>query len=372
MAEQHTHQGHSLHDNIEEMTLPVSDPTTLASNGNSRDSSMSKLNDDNDDVPSHDQKHTKTSRDTIPPTVPTPPPHPQPEPQPPTVFRAWSQVAVAHLGSFNSWGYMNSFGLFQSYYTTSLSTSPSAISWIGSLQIFLAFGVGSVSGRALDAGYLRAAVFAGCTLQVIAIMSASVAGGAYWQLLLAQGLCKGLGDGLVFCPTVANVPTYFPAAGVSDEGKGQKGGMRAVAMGIAACGTATGGIVFPLIAQRLMPTLGYGWTVRVMGFIVLFNAAVMLVLVKPRFERPRGGKEEDCGDAGQVEEEKEKEKKTASARLGGFFEWSAFRDEPPYAFFCAGMFCAWLALYFAFYYVSYRPPRHLSLLPRTRISYKLR
>lgn len=106
---------------------------------------------------------------------------------------------------------MNSFGLFQAYYTTTLpSIPPSSISWIGSLQIFPTFGIGIVSGRALDAGYLRAVVITGCTLQVVAIMTASLASASYWQLLLTQGLCKGLGDGLLFCPVVANAPTYFP------------------------------------------------------------------------------------------------------------------------------------------------------------------
>ena len=243
-----------------------------------------------------------------------------PLPPPDGGFRAWAQVAVAHLGSFNGWGYMTSFGLFQSYYNDTLlpGTASSSISWIGSLQIFLAFAIGSVSGRALDVGYLRQAVIAGSTLQILAIMTASVSS-TYWQLFLTQGLCKGLGDGLVFCPTVANVPRYFSKR-------------RAVAMAIAASGTATGGIVFPLIAQRLMPSIGYGWTVRVMGFIVLFNAAVMLALVKPRFTPPG-------------------RKNNSNVTSGGFFEWSAFR-EPPYTLFCTGMFAVWLALYFAFYYVS--------------------
>ncbi|KAG9257157.1 major facilitator superfamily domain-containing protein [Emericellopsis atlantica] len=244
-----------------------------------------------------------------------------PLPHPDGGFRAWAQVAVAHLGSFNGWGYMTSFGLFQSYYTDTLlsGTASSSISWIGSLQIFLAFAIGSVSGRALDMGYLRPAVVAGSTLQILAIMTASVSS-TYWQLLLTQGLCKGLGDGLVFCPTVANVPTYFSKR-------------RAVAMAIAASGTSTGGVVFPLIAQQLMPRIGYGWTVRVMGFIVLFNAAVMLALVKPRFTPL------------------ERKKNNSNVTFAGFFEWSAFR-EPPYTLFCAGMFAVWLALYFAFYYVS--------------------
>ncbi|KAJ1332951.1 MFS transporter MCT family solute carrier family 16 (monocarboxylic acid transporters) member 10 [Microdochium nivale] len=257
-------------------------------------------------------------------------------PPPDGGFRAWAQVLVAHLGSFNGWGYMTSFGLFQTYYTDTLlpGTAASSISWIGSLQIFLAFAIGSVSGRALDAGYLRQCVIVGSALQVLAIMTASMSQ-TYWQLLLTQGLCKGIGDGLIFCPTVANVPTYFSP----------NGGWRALAMGIAAIGTSTGGIVFPLIAQRLMPSIGYGWTVRVMGFIVLFNAAVMLALVKSRFDR--SAKKSDDAEAGA----ENGRLRRVRERFGGFFEWSAFR-EPPFALFCAGMFSVWLALYFAFYYVS--------------------
>ncbi|KAI6784692.1 major facilitator superfamily domain-containing protein [Emericellopsis cladophorae] len=268
--------------------------------------SSSNSNHDNDAATPPAQQQADTC------TLPLPPPD--------GGFRAWAQVVVAHLGSFNGWGYMTSFGLFQSYYTDTLlpGTASSSISWIGSLQIFLAFAIGSVSGRALDMGYLRQAVIAGTTLQILAIMTASVSS-TYWQLLLTQGLCKGLGDGLVFCPTVANVPTYFSKR-------------RAVAMAIAASGTSTGGVVFPLIAQQLMPRIGYGWTVRVMGFIVLFNAAVMLALVKPRF----------------LSLERKNDSKVTFA---GFFEWSAFR-EPPYTLFCTGMFAVWLALYFAFYYVS--------------------
>ncbi|KAJ1326055.1 MFS transporter MCT family solute carrier family 16 (monocarboxylic acid transporters) member 3 [Microdochium nivale] len=296
---------------VSKMALAVKQDGTMDNNSN--------------DSSSHDDN-------TAPATSALPPPPPD------GGFRAWAQVAVGHLGSFNSWGYMNSFGLFQSYYASTLlpGTPPSSISWIGSLQIFLAFGVGSVSGRALDAGYLRHVVAAGCILQILAVMTASVSS-TYWQLLLTQGLCKGLGDGLVFCPTVANVPTYF-----SPDKR------RAVAMGIAASGTATGGVVFPLIAQRLMPTIGYGWTVRVMGFIVLFNSAVMMALVRPRFDPRRDG-----GVGGK--------------KVGGFFEWSAFR-EPPYALFCAGMFAVWLALYFAFYYVSQYGKTYIAVDTSTSLS----
>jgi hypothetical protein len=122
-------------------------------------------------------------------------------------LQAWSQPLAAHLVIINCWGYISSFGFFQSYYTNAFQVQPSAISWIGSVQILLIYFVGTFSGRALDAGYFRIVVGVGFALQVLGVFATSGAI-AYWQLFLAQGICKGLGDGLVFCPTVALVATY--------------------------------------------------------------------------------------------------------------------------------------------------------------------
>ena len=59
---------------------------------------------------------------------------------------AWTVVTMAHLVSFNTWGYANSFGVFQTYYVTTLGYTRSNVSWIGSLQIFLLFFLGAFSG----------------------------------------------------------------------------------------------------------------------------------------------------------------------------------------------------------------------------------
>jgi MFS family permease len=137
----------------------------------------------------------------------------------------------------------------------------------------------------------------------------------YWHFLLSHGVCKGLGDGIVFCPAVAVIGTYFQRK-------------RAVAMSIGAAGTATGGLLFPIIAQRLMPKVGFAWTVRVMGAVVVVNAVVILCLCRARLTRDEDGGEERP-----------------------LFEWRAFRERA-YTFFCVGMFLNWWALYFAFFYVS--------------------
>ncbi|KAF4535199.1 MFS monocarboxylate transporter [Lasiodiplodia theobromae] len=207
-------------------------------------------------------------------------------------------------------GYISSFGLFQSYYTTTFSVSPSAISWIGSVQILLIYLIGTFSGRALDGGHFRSVVTAGFILQVVGVFTTSVST-RYWHLFLSQGICKGLGDGLVFCPAVALVATYFTTK-------------RSLAIGVMATGGATGGIFFPLIARQLLPRVGFGWTVRTMGFVVLFNACAFSAVARVRL-RPR--------------------------RRGPLVEWAAFA-EPAYSLFCAGMFLNLWAVFLAYFYIS--------------------
>jgi hypothetical protein len=232
------------------------------------------------------------------------------QPAPNGGLQAWMQVLMGHLVLINGWGYLSSFGLFQSHYTSTLDATPSAISWIGSMQIFLVYLVGTFSGRALDAGHFHKVLAIGSLLQIVGVFTTSVSS-QYWQLFLAQGVCKGLGDGLVFCPTVSLVATYFSTR-------------RSLAMAITASGGATGGIIFPLIAQQLLPRIGFGWTVRTMAFVILFNTIVILSIARVRLP-PR--------------------------KTGPIVEWSAFR-EPPYMLFCIGMFFNLWAVYFAYFYVS--------------------
>lgn len=242
-------------------------------------------------------------------------------------WTAWSQVLCGHLIVFNVWGYINSFGIFQSYYVTLLNRSSSDISWVGSLQIFFVYFLGTFSGRATDAGYLRLTLTVGLFLQVFGAFMTSISS-TYWQLLLAQGVCQGIGDGLVFCPIVAVMSTYFTRK-------------RTMAISTSASGAATGGLVFPAIAQNLLQRVGFGWTVRVMGFVLLFNSIIVLLLVRQRLP-PR--------------------------KTGPFIEWKAF-TELSYTFFAFGTFFCFWAVYYAYDYVSSAPrsPCRPLLSPRPLI-----
>ena len=233
-----------------------------------------------------------------------------PGPPPDGGRRAWTQAFMAHLMVFNCWGYINSFGVFQTYYVTALNHPPSAISWVGSVQIFLLFFIGTFSGRATDYGLFRPTYFLGCLFQVLGVFMTSLST-KYWQLFLAQGICTGIGNGLVFCPCLAVVSTYFSKR-------------RSFAIGIGASGTATGGLVYPVIVQQLLPKIGFAWTVRIQAFVMLTVSLITLAFFKTRLP-PR--------------------------KSGPIVEWSAFK-ELSYDLFTIGMFLIFWALYFAFYYIG--------------------
>lgn len=226
---------------------------------------------------------------------------------------AWIQTAMTTLIIFNTWGYINSFGVFQTYYVTELGYSPSGVSWVGSIQIFLLFFVGIFSGRATDAGYITVVLIIGSALQVLGIFMTSCST-KFYQLLLAQGLCTGLGDGLVFCPSLALLSTYFTKR-------------RSVALGITSLGSGLGGVIFPILVQQLLPKIGFAWTVRVLGFLVLCTSSLTIAFTKSRLP-PR--------------------------RTGELIAWNVFL-EAPFAIFTAGMFLCFWGIYFAFYYVRATP-----------------
>lgn len=249
-----------------------------------------------------------------------------PGPPPDGGFRAWSQALLCHLAIFNTWGYINSFGIFQTYYTSALGRSPSDISWVGSVQIWLLFFIGTFSGRATDGGFFRAVFVVGACMQLVGVFMASLAT-TYWQLFLAQGICTGIGNGLVFCPSFALLSGYFSRN-------------RALAIGIAASGSATGGVVFPAIAENLLPRIGFPWTMRVIGFVMMATMSLTVPFFKSRLP-PR--------------------------KSGPLVEWAAFK-EAPYLLFSISMFLSFWGLYFAFYYVGIFARQMLGVSQATSIN----
>ena len=97
-----------------------------------------------------------------------------PGPPPDGGLQAWTQCLMGHLVVVNTWGYIISFGVFQPYYVKALNRPPSDISWIGSVQIFLLFFVGTFSGRSTDAGLFRATYLLGSIFLLVGVFMTSL------------------------------------------------------------------------------------------------------------------------------------------------------------------------------------------------------
>ena len=184
----------------------------------------------------------------------------------------------------------------------------------GSVQIFLLFFIGAFSGRALDAGLFRPIYVSGLVIQLIGVFMTSIST-KYWQLFLAQGVCTGIGNGLQFCPAIGLVSTYFSTK-------------KSRALAFCACGGATGGMIFPAMVSHLLPQLGQGWMIRVLGFFQMGIGALTVALFRTRLP-PR--------------------------KAGPLVDWTAFK-EPTYMLFVLGMCFKWWGLYFAIYYVCFANP----------------
>jgi MFS family permease len=190
-----------------------------------------------------------------------------------------------------------SFGVFQTHYVTTLHQSRSSISWIGSLAVFLLFFVGIVSGRFTDAGFYRSTTLTGAILVVLGTFMTSLSS-TYWQILLAQGVCTGLGNGCLLTPMSTLVTSYFRRR-------------LPLVMGIAACGSVTGGLIYPSMVRTLLPSVGFVWTLRAIGFIQLGTFAVALVCGRPVKKGPKKGQP--------------------------LVDWSVFK-ELPFSLLCLGSF----------------------------------
>lgn len=146
-------------------------------------------------------------------------------------LQAWVQVAAAFFIFMNTAGVFSSYGVYQGFYTQGSlkSISGSNISWIGSLQGCLMLLTSIVTGPLYDLGYMHSLVNIGTFAIVFGMMMTSICR-EYWQFFLAQGVMVGIGNGLLFLPSIAIVPQYFSKN-------------KALASGIVAAGSCIGAFV---------------------------------------------------------------------------------------------------------------------------------
>ncbi|KAF2844312.1 MFS general substrate transporter [Plenodomus tracheiphilus IPT5] len=185
-------------------------------------------------------------------------------------LQAWTVVLGAWCCSFCCYGWINSIGIFQAYYETHQlrSYSSSTISWIPSLEIFFMLFMGPVIGKLYDSFGPRYILLFGSLAHVFGLMMASISD-KYYQFLLTQGVVSAIGASAVFTPSLSAVATWFH----------QK---RGLAFGITMSGSSTGGVIFPIMINKLIPRVGFGWSMRIAAFMILGLLVIANLTVKSR------------------------------------------------------------------------------------------
>jgi MFS family permease len=96
--------------------------------------------------------------------------------------------------------------------------------------------------------------------------------------MLSHGVLMGMSLGLQLLPAMGAVSHYFDKK-------------RAAAMGLSISGSSIGGVVMPIVLSKLLndTSLGFGWTLRIIGFILAgfltFSCVVIKARLPPRHTR---------------------------------------------------------------------------------------
>lgn len=190
---------------------------------------------------------------------------------------AWTTVFGSFLVQFCGFGYATSFGVYQDFYTQHYLTkqTSSAISWIGSLNMFLVTSIGLVSGSLYDRGYFYHLMIAGSLLQSFSLFMLSLSKpDQYYQIFLAQGLGSGIAAGLMFVPSTAIVAHYFRRK-------------RTLVLTFVASGSSLGATIHPIMLNNLLNgPVGFSNGVRASAGLISALLLIACLCMRTRLDPP--------------------------------------------------------------------------------------
>lgn len=127
---------------------------------------------------------------------------------------------------------------------------------------------------------------------VFSIMMASLCH-KFYQFLLAQAVSMGMFMSLLVAPSVAIVGQYIKVK-------------RGAAMGIVIAGSSLGGVVWPIVINVLLKddSVGFGWTMRIVGFIMIPLLAIACICCRPPLEQAQAQISDREAQPQQIKNEK--------------------------------------------------------------------
>ncbi|ODV61205.1 MFS general substrate transporter, partial [Ascoidea rubescens DSM 1968] len=188
--------------------------------------------------------------------------------------RGWLVILGCTCISIMTYGMINAYGVFQTYYATTLFPTHSSLvlSLIGSVQTTLVYMIAPFSVPLTFALSARVSCALGGSLMIISFFLLPRCT-QYYQVFLCQGVCYGLGGGIMFPPTLQSPYEWFKTK-------------RALANACSVFGTCVGGIIWPILFKHMEKKNGFAWTCRTIGFLYIpLVVAVCSLLQQPLDEK---------------------------------------------------------------------------------------
>ncbi|SGZ46462.1 CIC11C00000001140 [Sungouiella intermedia] len=236
-------------------------------------------------------------------------------------WKAISVVIGSHIGLIVNFGILNAVGAVQAYVSSHqlAGEKVSTVSWVFSIYMCLPFFLGAFVGPIFDSKGGTVLLILSTVLLFGGFIAVSFSKSIV-AFIFSLSLCMGTAHALAITPLISLVSHWF----LLNRGK---------AIGMASLGGSVGGTIWPLILQRLYSTVGFGWGIRIVGFICLAGLVASVVLVKSRFRR----------SIGPEDSEHLAKSKKLMQQTKYFFDLTAFKD-PRFSFLVLGVFFTEISL----------------------------
>lgn len=212
----------------------------------------------------------------------------------PRSWRAYACLLGCFFLMFNSWGLVNAYGTWSSYYVghSLRGVDQLELNLVGSTESALVLLFSNVVGRLLDAGHFRKVIGCGTFLVPFGLFMLSVVHpsdieamanfGAIW---VTQGFVVGLG-----------MATFFVS---SSQGKQNPSGhvginanltqvastwfpkRRGLAVGYVACGASVAGVIYPTMLRYLIDAVGFNDAVRYVATLTSVTCIFSFIFCTP-------------------------------------------------------------------------------------------
>ena len=194
-----------------------------------------------------------------------------PSDKPPDGGYGWVCIFACFLINGSTWGICASFGVYLTYYLSYdifPGSSDIDYAFVGGANFAAALITAPAVNWLLRRFGTHPVMLSGCVIWTLGWITASFAK-TLWQLVLSQGLCVGVGLGLIWQPSTGIVSQWFQAR-------------RSMAQGITSAGSGFIGIIYSVSTIHMIENLGLPWALRITGLTSFAMLLVATCLIRDR------------------------------------------------------------------------------------------